>query len=89
MPAPGEVFEDVKPVLEFIQLTKKVADYSSLRIMRMDLLKDDFITIKIHFSGDADDWYLIKNVPTDDPSEGMDRILSGIELAKKERLREI
>ena len=89
LPAPGEVFEDVKPVLEFIQLTKKVADYSSLRIMRMDLLKDDFVTIKIHFSGDADDWYLIKNVPTDDPSEGMDRILSGIELAKKERLREI
>ena len=89
LPAPGEVFEDVKPVLEFIQLTKKVADYSSLRIMRMELLKDDFVTIKIHFSGDADDWYLIKNVPTDDPSEGMDRILSGIELAKKERLREI
>ena len=89
LPAPGEVFEDVKPVLEFIQLTKKVADYSSLRIMRMDLLKDDFVTIKIHFSGDADDWYLIKNVPTDNPSEGMDRILSGIELAKKERLREI
>lgn len=89
LPAPGEVFEDVKPMLEFIQLTKKVADYSSLRIMRMDLLKDDFVTIKIHFSGDADDWYLIKNVPTDNPSEGMDRILSGIELAKKERLREI
>ena len=89
LPAPGEVFEDVKQVLEFIQLTKKVADYSSLRIMRMDLLKDDFVTIKIHFSGDADDWYLIKNVPTDNPSEGMDRILSGIELAKKERLREI
>ena len=89
LPAPGEVFEDVKPVLEFIQLTKKVADYSSLRIMRMELLKDDFVTIKIHFSGDADDWYLIKNVPADNPSEGMDRILSGIELAKKERLREI
>ena len=89
LPAPGEVFEDVKQVLEFIQLTKKVADYSSLRIMRMELLKDDFVTIKIHFSGDAEDWYLIKNVPTDNPSEGMDRILSGIELAKKERLREI
>jgi hypothetical protein len=89
LPAPGEVFEEVKPALEFIQLTKKIADYSSLRIMRMELLKDDFVTIKIHFSGDAEDWYLIKNVPTDDPSEGMDRILSGIELAKKERRREI
>ena len=89
MPAPGEVFEEVKPVLEFIQLTKKVSDYSSLRIMQMELLKDDFITIRIHFGGDADDWYLIKNVPTDNPSEGMDRILSGIELAKKERRREI
>ena len=89
LPEPGEVFDEVKSILEFIQLTKKVSDYASLRIMRMEFIKDEFVTLLIHFGGDAEDWYLIKNVPIANPPEGMDRILSGIELAKKENRREV
>ena len=89
LPEPGEIFDEVQPVLEFIQLTKKVPDYSVLRIVRMELVKDDFVTMQIHYGGDADDWYVIKNVPIEKPSEGMDRIISGIELAKKENRREV
>ena len=88
-PAAGTVFEEVKPVLEFIQLTKKVADYSSLKIIKMELSKKDFVTMRIHYSGDVEDWYVIKNIPVERPSEGLDRILSGIELARKENVREI
>ena len=79
----------MKPVLEFIQLTKKVADYSSLKIIKMELSKNDFVTMRIHYSGDVEDWYVIKNIPVEKPSEGLDRILSGIELARKENVREI
>ena len=88
-PAAGKVFDEVKPVLEFIQVTKKVADYSCLKIIKMELLKNDAVTMRIHYSGDVEDWYVIKNIPVEKPSEGLDRILSGIELARKEDVREI
>ena len=84
LPEPGKKFEDAKAALEYILLTKKVADYASLRIVEMDLAKEKFITMKIHYGGDEMDWYLIQDVPRDDPQQGMERILLSINASKKE-----
>ena len=84
LPQRGEKFEELRPVLEFIQLTKRVADYAVLKIVEMDISKEGFVSVTIYYSGDKDDWFVFKDVPVANPSEGLDRILNAIEFYRRE-----
>ena len=52
--------------------------------MDISLAKDDYISMRIHYSGDKHDYYNIIDVPRMNPTEGMDRILSAIQACKRE-----
>lgn len=83
-PKVGEIFEEAKTALEYIELTQRVSDYAVLRIADIDLSKDDFFTMLVYYAGDRRDWYYIIDVPRMNPAEGLDRILSAIEASRKE-----
>ena len=83
-PQAGEIFEEAKAALEYIELTQRVSDYAVLRIADIDLSKDDYLTMLIYYGGDRRDWYYIIDVPRMNPAEGLDRILSAIETSRKE-----
>lgn len=82
IPAVGTVFEELKPALEFIQLTKENRAYSKLRILEIDLSNVDYLKIQLAYNGDMNDWYIV-TVPKKDPKKGLDRILTSIEESKK------
>ena len=83
-PKNGEVFDEIKSALEFVRLYREVGDFAVLKIVDMNLAKDDFITMRIHYGGDKNDYYNIIDVPRMNPEEGMDRILSAIQASKRE-----
>ena len=83
-PKNGEVFDEIKPALEFIRLYREVGDFAVLKIVDISLAKDDYISMRIHYSGDKHDYYNIIDVPRMNPTEGMDRILSAIQACKRE-----
>lgn len=84
LPGNGEVFDEIKSALEFIRLYREVGDFAVLKIVDVNLAKDDFISMRIHYGGDRNDYYNIIDVPRMNPEEGMDRILSAIQASKRE-----
>ena len=84
LPKRGDKFEELKPALEFIQLTKKISDYAVLKIVEMDISKEGYISMTIYYSGDKNDWFVFNDVPAKKPSEGLDRILNSIEHYRRE-----
>ena len=83
-PGNGEVFDEIKSALEFIRLYREVGDFAVLKIVDINLAKDDFVSMRIHYGGDRNDYYNIIDVPRMNPEEGMDRILSAIQASKRE-----
>ncbi len=82
VPNVGTVFEELKPALAFIQLTKVNRAYSKLRIQEIDLSKENYFRMVVTYNENPADYYIV-SVPVNEPEKGLDRILTSIEECKK------
>lgn len=79
-PAPGAVFEELKPSLEFIRLSR--TSYGELKIVLINCAARDYLVMRLYFKERQEDYYDIW-VPIRNPEYGMDRILTSIYDIKK------
>ena len=80
IPAPGAVFEELKPALEFVRLSR--TSYGELKIVQINVAARDFLVMRLYYREDPGDYYDTW-VPLENPELGMDRIVTSIHEIKK------